>query len=524
MLMSLLPRVRTLSLALIVSALAGFAPAAAAEPSYVALGDSFTAGPFIPVQQPPYGCLKSDHNYPHLAAPDLGQPAFHDASCSGADTSDMTNPQNVTPGPNPPQFDRLDADTQIVSVGIGGNDIGFSEIVRNCSSTSPNGTPCQDRYVVNGRDEISERINATAPKIDAVLQGIRDRSPTSRIYLVNYLPILPDSGPGCWPQVPVTEGDVPYLRAKHKELNAMLAARAAAATPPATLVDAYTAGIGHDACQPSLVRWVEPAVPASPAAPLHPNLFGMQGTAQVLVAAATAPAALWTGDHEEGALADWYAPSTGPFGDFGGGEYNSGSGDTTVSTERPRSGAYSAKMRLWGNGGTRLFRWREPRVTRDASYSVWLYIPEQIRVSGWWNLVQFKSRSTSGANDPIWIVEPRTNAEGELYPTLVWWHRTLEGPQPGQLGYRRIEPPAGTLLPVGRWFEVRARLLQSADFDGRITVHVDGQQVWDYQDVRTGYRNCTWNSWCTSNEWSVNNYGESLSPWPTIFADDAAIR
>jgi lysophospholipase L1-like esterase len=277
-------RMRILALAVsVLAALAGHVPgAAAAERSYVALGDSFTAGPVIPLQIPPFGCLKSDHNYPHLAAADLRQPVFRDPSCSGAETEDMTQTQNVSPGPNPPQFDSLDRNTRIVTIGIGGNDIGFSEIAKNCSSpTTPTGHPCQDRYVVNGHDEISARIAETAPKVAAVLQGIHARSPKAAVYVVNYLPILPDSGPGCWPQVPVTDEDVPYLRAKQKELNQMLADQAAA--NGATLVDAYTAGIGHDACQIPLVRWVEPAVPASPAAPLHPNLFGMQATARVLV-------------------------------------------------------------------------------------------------------------------------------------------------------------------------------------------------------------------------------------------------
>jgi lysophospholipase L1-like esterase len=273
-------------LAIVVSllgALAGYLPgAAAAEASYVALGDSFTAGPLIPLQIEPYGCLKSDHNYPHLAAPELGQPAFRDPSCSGAETEDMTQPQNVSPGPNPPQFDSLDADTRIVSIGIGGNDIGFSEIAENCASPTPTGHPCQDRYVVNGQDELSARIAETAPKVAAVLQGIRARSPNASVYVVNYLPILPDSGPGCWPQVPITDEDVPYLQGIHKKLNQMLADQAAA--NGATIVDAYTAGIGHDACKLPTVRWVEPAAPASPAAPLHPNLAGMQATTGVLTA------------------------------------------------------------------------------------------------------------------------------------------------------------------------------------------------------------------------------------------------
>ena len=261
----------------------GTAEARTPPQSYVALGDSYTAGPIIPVQQPdPLGCLRSDHNYPHLVAAALGVSEFRDASCSGAETDDMTNPQGVSPGPNPPQFDRLDADTQLVTLGIGGNDIGFSEIVENCSSLVPTGHPCQDHYVVNGHDELAERIEMTAPKVAAVLDGIHQRSPEARIYVVAYLAILPESGPGCWPQLPMTPDDVPYLRGIEKKLNAMLAAQAEA--NGAKFVDAYTASIGHDACQLPVTRWVEPAVPTTPAAPVHPNLFGMQGYADAVLA------------------------------------------------------------------------------------------------------------------------------------------------------------------------------------------------------------------------------------------------
>ncbi len=270
-------------LAVFISMLALAVPASAAAQEYVALGDSFTAGPLIPVQVPIFGCLKSNNNFPNLAARDLGL-TLRDASCSGAETEDMTNPQGVSPdGPNPPQFDRLTATTEIVTLQIGGNDIGFSSIAEDCVSRSPEGTPCQDRYVVNGRDEISERIAATAPLVAAVLQGIKDRSPSARILVVNYAAILPHSGPGCWPQMPITEGDVPYMRAKQVELNAMLATEAAAAG--AELVDWYAASVGHDACQPPVIRWVEPVVPANAAAPVHPNLGGMLGASELLKAA-----------------------------------------------------------------------------------------------------------------------------------------------------------------------------------------------------------------------------------------------
>jgi len=258
------------------------APAWAAR-QYVSLGDSYAAGPLIPLQVPPFGCLKSNNNYANLTARNLGL-ALTDPSCSGAETEDMTSPQSVDPdGPNPPQLDSLSKKTGIVTLQIGGNDIGFSGIARDCTSTTNEGTPCQDRYVHDGRDEISERIQATGPKVAAVLQGIRARSPRARVLVVNYAAILPDEGPGCWPQIPITDADVPYVRAKQKELNAMMAQQAAA--NGAELVDWYTASIGHDACRPPVIRWVEPAVPVNAAAPLHPNLGGMIGASELLTAA-----------------------------------------------------------------------------------------------------------------------------------------------------------------------------------------------------------------------------------------------
>ena len=273
-------------LALLAAALVIALPASAANAQeYVALGDSYAAGPLIPVQLPPWGCLKSSNNYGQIANRTLAY-TYRDATCSGAETEDMTAPQGVSPEPNPPQFDRLTATTTLVSITIGGNDIGFSSIAEDCFSQNNTGTPCQDRYVVNGVDEISQRIQETAPKVADTIQGIRARSPNAKILVVNYASIFPDTGPGCWPVVPISDGDVPYVRAKQKELNQMLADQAAA--NGATLVDWYAASIGHDACQPPGIKWVEGAAPMNAAAPVHPNLLGMLGAGNLVVAAARA--------------------------------------------------------------------------------------------------------------------------------------------------------------------------------------------------------------------------------------------
>jgi hypothetical protein len=267
----------------VLAAMLAIAAGSASAADWVGLGDSYAAGPLIPNQElSPLGCLRSDHNFAHLAAAQLGQ-SLRDVSCSGAKTDDMTQSQDVTPGPNPPQFDALGAATRTVTLQVGGNDIGFTEIIENCASASPFGHPCQDRYVVGGHDTLADRVAATAPKVAAVIQGIHARSPQARVFVVNYAAILPETGSGCWPTVPIAWADVPYLRGVERSLNAMLAQQAAA--NGATIVDDYRASIGHDACKSSPVKWVEPLIPTHAAAPFHPNARGEAGIAGVVTAA-----------------------------------------------------------------------------------------------------------------------------------------------------------------------------------------------------------------------------------------------
>lgn len=274
-------------LVLIVGAVSACAPPP--PDTYVALGDSYTSGPLIlPQTGQPYGCLRSGKNYPSLVAPQVSSrlPLFTDVSCSGAKTDDMFAPQSVTPGPaNPPQLDALSNRDGLVSLGIGGNDIGFSSIVKNCA-TLPMAPPCMNTYVHDGRDELSERIAAAAPKVAHVLTAIHQKAPRAKVLVVGYPTVLPETGGGCYPVIPVQPTDVAYLRLKVKELNSMLANQASSNN--ATYVDTATSSIGHDFCN-TLDKWVEGLVPTTDAAPVHPNAKGMANTAHdVGVSARTA--------------------------------------------------------------------------------------------------------------------------------------------------------------------------------------------------------------------------------------------
>jgi lysophospholipase L1-like esterase len=260
-------------------------PATAAQgyDSYVALGDSYSSGSLIP-NQVNLPCTRSDHNYPSLVARSLDPGSFTDVSCGGAATADMTAPQAGTF--NPPQFDALKPGTELVTVGIGGNDVPFAEVVVTCGSLGlavPHGSPCKDYYGRDGSDALAAKVRAVGPKVGAVLAGIHARSPRARVVLVGYPTLMPDSGANCWPVVPISDGDAPYLRDITKLLNQVMAQQANA--HDALFVDTYRSSVGHDMCQAPGTKWVEGFVPTSVAAPVHPNALGARNQARQVLSA-----------------------------------------------------------------------------------------------------------------------------------------------------------------------------------------------------------------------------------------------
>ncbi|MBO1329853.1 SGNH/GDSL hydrolase family protein [Streptomyces sp. VRA16 Mangrove soil] len=275
---------------------AAFAPvgAAAASPApkspnrqardYVALGDSYASAPLVPTQVDAV-CARSDQNYPSLVARSRSA-RLTDVTCSGATTEDMTASQ--TDGVAP-QLDALDRGTDLVTLTIGGNDIGFSTVLGTCArltSGDPAGAPCRTHFTDTGTDRITEAIGLTGSKVAGVLRGIRQRAPHARVAVVGYPDLFPDDGVGCTSSsVPLAAGDFPWLRDKEKELNAMLAREARHAG--ATYVNTYAPTVGHDLCRPAGERWIETFAPQTPAAPLHPNAMGESAMAGAVETALT---------------------------------------------------------------------------------------------------------------------------------------------------------------------------------------------------------------------------------------------
>jgi hypothetical protein len=254
------------------------------------MGDSYTSGPAIPTQlspattpPAPSACQRSSANYPNLTARALGL-ALTDVSCGGATTADLSGSQ----GPGiPPQLDALRRSTALVSVGIGGNDLGFSTIAANCAALTPLGPTrvgldCRSHYTSGGTDQLALAARRVGTKVAVVLGDIRRRAPHAQVLVIGYPDIVPETGSGCWPFLPFTDGDLAYLRGVEAELNAALAG--AARTAGDTFVDMAAPSASHDACSPAASRWVEPVIHPVGSFPLHPGATGMAGMAAVLTA------------------------------------------------------------------------------------------------------------------------------------------------------------------------------------------------------------------------------------------------
>jgi lysophospholipase L1-like esterase len=267
----------------------GSTPSASASPQpgayhrYVALGDSYSAGPLIPTTDLAGGCARSDHNYPSLLAKALRVPVV-DVTCSAATTRDLTHPQRSFGGGRiPAQLRSVTARTDLVTVGIGGNDLDlFSTLVTTCTklrAIDPTGSPCTRRLAARGL-HLGAMTATISARVTASLRAIRERAPRATVVLVGYLRLVPDHGTCA--KLPLARGDYAQGRRISAALDRALAR--AAHRQKVLYVDMYTASRGHDIC--SAHPWVNGSVTDQQRAlAYHPLAAGMRADAAAVLAA-----------------------------------------------------------------------------------------------------------------------------------------------------------------------------------------------------------------------------------------------
>lgn len=157
-------------------------PAGAA---YVSMGSSFAAGAGIgPLQEgSPQRCSRTTNNYASLLAERL-ELVLIDTSCSGATTEHVISRWDELG----PQIDAVNEQTRLVTITVGGNDLGYvaNLFAGSCGQgVALTDGPCKP---------VIEPTEADYAKLEARLKAISAevfrRSPRSRLIFVQYLTLL----------------------------------------------------------------------------------------------------------------------------------------------------------------------------------------------------------------------------------------------------------------------------------------------------------------------------------------------
>lgn len=243
---------------------------------YVALGDSFSAGPLIgTMRTDPTGCARSRDNYPAFLADWLDVASYTDVSCSAATTADLYDRMLMFDGNTTrPQLDAVSADTDLVTLGIGGNDFGIYDSLIRCQDGSLSTCPVA---------ELEADARKVAGRVEQAVRRITRRAPDATVYVVGYPDILPTdrtcAAVGASPEVLRPVGQVA------ERLNDSLEEGATAAG--ATYVDMAAVSDGHDVCAKGRA-WINgPRFRVGIAAPFHPKINGMRAVAAEVFRAVT---------------------------------------------------------------------------------------------------------------------------------------------------------------------------------------------------------------------------------------------
>ncbi|HEX4442309.1 MAG TPA: SGNH/GDSL hydrolase family protein [Galbitalea sp.] len=159
---------------------------------YVALGGSYAAGPGIGdrVPESPRLASRSTHNYAHLLAAKL-KLRLTDVSFSGATVAQILGRERGTAAP---QLESVTADTRLVTLTGGGNDLGYIGylvlaslpwLVRAVTGSSVRFAAMVDEA------EFERKSAALGDDLIALFDAIRARAPRATIAVTDYLSLLP---------------------------------------------------------------------------------------------------------------------------------------------------------------------------------------------------------------------------------------------------------------------------------------------------------------------------------------------
>jgi lysophospholipase L1-like esterase len=262
----------------------------ATQGRYVALGDSYSAGEgayqISADLAPGNRCHRTSQAYFHAIAdtfPFQQGAAFW--ACSGATTEDVLRGGDDG---EPPQIDRVTGDTSLVTLSIGGNDVGFARVLAGCVTKLPWGDGCQEQAT-----EIATRFQSLRTALRTVLDRIVAKAPSARVIVVGYPRIFAETAAGQGFDI-IGVDDQRWLNLRAKELGDLIRQVAQAADQrivaargagSVEFVDALQAFAGHEiGTSDPYVNGLEVNLSAltAEARSFHPNAAGYRRLAQLV--------------------------------------------------------------------------------------------------------------------------------------------------------------------------------------------------------------------------------------------------
>lgn len=219
--------------------------------NYYALGDSYSSGDgaydYYPDTAVQGGCWRSANAYPELVADSYdfaGKLSFR--ACSGQRGHAMLDAIDEVGS----QLDWNAPHTSLVTIGIGGNDLGFSSVLKTCMVR----VPLLDSGTCTAQEEdIRKRMQKFETTFEELVGAVRERAPDARILVVGYPRIFPEEPVGSY--YTLTASNQRWLNETIQEFNEQLAEAVAAhdteiassrSVGSVEFVDVYHALDGHE--------------------------------------------------------------------------------------------------------------------------------------------------------------------------------------------------------------------------------------------------------------------------------------
>ena len=261
---------RTPWIAVLLVALAALAApglAAAAE-NYVALGDSYSSGVGTNSYTLSSSCKRSTYAYPALWSAAHPGTALSFVACSGATTATVLNGTSTLP----PQVNSLAATTTLVTITVGGNDLGFASLIQRCVTSDCNAA------LTSTRTSAAATLNA---KLDAVYTAIKARAPSARVVVLGYPRLF--STASCFGTSGITSSERANANLLSEEIDRVIGARAGASG------FAYRSALGsftgHAVC--SSTAWLNGLNIFNTTESFHPNRTGQSSGYRAILTAFT---------------------------------------------------------------------------------------------------------------------------------------------------------------------------------------------------------------------------------------------